>query len=215
LNLYLLIIFLSILVGVFYFFFQTKSLALKEKLNFIFLSLTLTFLVCLALSSVLSNFLLKSDQPHLIHMTAFLPFLFWSYFLLKKNEEKSVALQSWCLAAGLGRFACLVSGCCSGIFLEIFQVQSVPSFYESIFYIVFFFCLLKREKSKQSHLLLLLSYTSFRFLNEFLRADKERGIFFNLSTSQWISICCIAMALFLNAKRPHKNLTFKSLNLFV
>lgn len=72
-----------------------------------------------------------------------------------------------------------------------FPVQLV----ESISCLVIFIILIIIEKKKESAPLLeiyLLSYAVVRFLLEFLRGDTIRGIFWFLSTSQWISLAITA-----------------------
>ena len=50
-----------------------------------------------------------------------------------------------------------------------------------------------RKRSAEADLLriYLTAYAIFRFANEFLRGDEIRGIFFGLSTAQWISMAII------------------------
>ena len=63
----------------------------------------------------------------------------------------------------------------------------------------------RREKWRGALLpLYLLLYSAFRFGDEFLRGDTVRGIWWGLSTSQWISIplfLCAALLLFRWARR--------------
>lgn len=97
-----------------------------------------------------------------------------------------------------GRIGCLLAGCCFGYELSQPIVVNGISFtrfptqiLEAAFEAVLFFTLMVLEKHSRSIPLLkvyLISYACFRFIIEFCRGDEIRGIFFGLSTSQWVSI---------------------------
>ena len=59
-----------------------------------------------------------------------------------------------------------------------------------------------------SSALYLIIYPVMRFFLEFFRGDKERGIYFGLSTAQWISIAIfssvILIIVFKEIKKAHK-----------
>ena len=111
-----------------------------------------------------------------------------------------------------GRIGCLLAGCCYGIesswgvhlYFDADNVYRVPTqLFESFFNIILFIGLLiyERFKIKKGDKYLLLSkylfcYSVFRFFIEFFRGDMIRGIWFGLSTSQWISLIFIAAILF-------------------
>ena len=106
-----------------------------------------------------------------------------------------------------GRIGCFLYGCCFGIeskwgityhnyLFDLKPVQRIPvQLYEAGFNLVLFLILLwleKKGKFKNSILAFyLVMYAMGRFFLEFLRGDTYRGIYFGLSTSQWISIIII------------------------
>ena len=106
-----------------------------------------------------------------------------------------------------GRIGCFLYGCCFGVESKwgilyhnhLFDLEPVRRFpvqlLEAGFNLVIFFLLLwleKKGKFKNSILVLyLFIYALGRFFLEFLRGDTYRGIYFGLSTSQWISIVTI------------------------
>ncbi len=80
--------------------------------------------------------------------------------------------------------------------LGIFEFTRIPvQFLESIAEILLFVLLLIAERKKRGADLLgiyLLAYAVLRFADEFLRGDGIRGIYFGISTAQWISLAIIA-----------------------
>lgn len=98
-----------------------------------------------------------------------------------------------------GRVGCFLSGCCHGVILKrpvtiggvtfiTFPLQLIGAVLE----LALFFVLLhvdKKEKTKHPLLFYyLLLYSIGRFVYEFFRGDTVRGIWFFLSTSQWICV---------------------------
>ena len=122
---------------------------------------------------------------------------------------------------GFARIGCFLGGCCYGIpcsvgfiytrslFPEADGVRRFPvQLLEAAFDFALFLLLhrlSRREKWRGALLpLYLLLYSAFRFGDEFLRGDTVRGIWWGLSTSQWISIplfLCAALLLFRWARR--------------
>lgn len=100
-----------------------------------------------------------------------------------------------------GRIGCFMAGCCYGkelvnpiVIGNYIQINRVPTqLIEVLFEIVIFFILLVLGRNNSTNLLKiqLLSYAVFRFLIEFYRGDEGRGIWFGISTSQWISLFII------------------------
>lgn len=112
-----------------------------------------------------------------------------------------------------GRIGCFLGGCCYGIpssfgftvtenqinpavcGVNRFPVQLI----EAGCNLVIFFVLLKffgKERlSGRMMYIYLLIYPVVRFVLEFFRGDEIRGIWFGLSTSQWISIALFAFAI--------------------
>jgi phosphatidylglycerol:prolipoprotein diacylglycerol transferase len=104
-----------------------------------------------------------------------------------------------------GRIGCFLSGCCFGkasnfgytythsIIEESNGIKRFPvQLLEALINLTIFF-ILSQENTYRKYkgkllLLYLLMYSFSRFLIEFLRGDVYRGIWFHLSTSQWISI---------------------------
>lgn len=107
---------------------------------------------------------------------------------------------------GFGRIGCMLAGCCYGrklrepIFLfGLWELDRIPvQLMEAIY--EFFLCaiLLVSEKHKEvdGMKIYLISYSVFRFFIEFFRGDAVRGIFFGVSTAQWISIFIVVYYLY-------------------
>ena len=113
------------------------------------------------------------------------------------------------LGHAFGRIGCYCAGCCYGmeyhgpgaiVFpegsfapagVELFPVQLTESL--CLFLIAFVMMFLKK-KGKSEHLIeiYLIGYGIVRFILEFLRNDAYRGVYFGISTSQWISILAVA-----------------------
>lgn len=104
-----------------------------------------------------------------------------------------------------GRIGCFLGGCCYGIeskfgftahnelLPEMSDVRRFPiALVESLFNLILFIFLINLFNKKTLHGSLIYLYTIIyaigRFIFEFFRGDIIRGIFFELSTSQWISI---------------------------
>lgn len=109
---------------------------------------------------------------------------------------------------GIGRIGCFLSGCCYGVESKcgfvmhhsiIDEANGVRRFPVQLCEVVFNFALaavlyvLLKKGKLQGKLLnvYLYAYPVFRFLDEFLRGDEYRGIWYGLSTSQWISLLLI------------------------
>lgn len=110
----------------------------------------------------------------------------------------------------VGRVGCFLSGCCygieyKGIFaitytnpviglsgdVSYFPVQLLEAFLDIM--IVIILLIYSRKKRKKFDLLsmYMFLYAILRFCTEFLRGDEIRGLYFSISTSQWISIVLI------------------------
>lgn len=124
---------------------------------------------------------------------------------LYETEEIFVPYIS--LGHAIGRVGCFLAGCCAGIeYQGIFAIHYKNSLIglssgkgyfptqllEAVLNVFISLSLLKSRKSKRKTcdllFLYLLEYSVMRFFVEFLRGDNVRGIYFNLSTSQWISM---------------------------
>lgn len=99
-----------------------------------------------------------------------------------------------------GRIGCFFAGCCYGKEASWgFALQDEPNvlripiqLFESFFLLCIFLILIGLEKREHRSAPLLYAYLFLysicRFVLEFYRGDEVRGIWFGLSTSQWISI---------------------------
>jgi phosphatidylglycerol:prolipoprotein diacylglycerol transferase len=111
-----------------------------------------------------------------------------------------------------GRIGCFLYGCCFGIENSSgFTFQSSPieavngitrlpvQLIEAIYNLLLFILLHKLRNKKpfkdQLFLFYLLFYSTGRFIIEFFRGDAYRGIYFNLSVSQIISIIILIIVL--------------------
>ena len=100
-----------------------------------------------------------------------------------------------------GRIGCFLTGCCygkelttpvqiMGVELTRIPVQLIESAAEFVLFVV----LVIWDKKKDDSDLLrvyLISYALIRFADEFLRGDVVRGIYFGISTAQWISMAIL------------------------
>lgn len=104
-----------------------------------------------------------------------------------------------------GRIGCFLGGCCYGVECEFgfvyhyslapdangvrrFPVQLLEAAFNLCLALVL--CRLFRKKKLEGRLInvYLYAYPAFRFLDEFLRGDAYRGLWWGLSTSQWVSL---------------------------
>lgn len=121
------------------------------------------------------------------------------------------------LGHAIGRIGCFFAGCCRGMKYEgIFSVRynydlfgnvSNEEYFptqllEATMNVFIFLTLLiyRRRKRKVYDLLFLyiFEYAVFRFFIEYFRGDFVRGIYFNISTSQWISILLVVICFVYN-----------------
>lgn len=164
------------------------------------------------ISSLIEDF----SFQRLLNMTLFGGYVFyggllgalggaWLFSKIKKyyiSDVMDFVVPAFVLFHAFGRIGCFMSGCCygfklreqfvfGGLHLNYFPLQLV----ESTFEFIMFFVLSKVGDGKKLKVYLL-SYSVFRFLNEFFRGDAVRGVWFGISTSQIISvmiICVIAV----------------------
>ena len=104
-----------------------------------------------------------------------------------------------------GRIGCFLGGCCYGMecsfgFTYRYAIVEAANgvsrlpvqLFEAVFNFVLFIvlCNFFRKRKYEGWLLhiYLYAYPIFRFVNEFFRGDAYRGIWWGLSTSQWISL---------------------------
>ncbi len=105
-----------------------------------------------------------------------------------------------------GRIGCFLGGCCYGIESEFgftvhnntlvpeindvcrFPTPLLESFGNLVIFLILFAIYKKNRMNGKLVFLYIIIYPCLRFSDEFLRGDTIRGIYFGLSTSQWISI---------------------------
>jgi phosphatidylglycerol:prolipoprotein diacylglycerol transferase len=105
------------------------------------------------------------------------------------------------LSQAFGRIGCFLNGCCygkhySGIFHLDYPVNNVNDtvfpvqLFESVACILLSLLLFTIQTTPKTNklILYLTIYSAIRFLDEFYRGDTIRGLWFGLSTSQWISL---------------------------
>ncbi len=129
-----------------------------------------------------------------------------------------------------GRLGCFLSGCCFGIESKFgfiyrhspieeanhvcrFPVQLVEASFNLLLFFVLSF--LQKKETTKNHLLeiYLVSYAIIRFTLEFFRGDSIRGIWFDVSTSQIISIITLISILILYVVRAIKSKNNKKLKI--
>ena len=117
------------------------------------------------------------------------------------------------LVHGFGRIGCHLAGCCYGIpyggplaviyrhttltaplDIPLFPVQLTEAVAEFALFFLLLYLTLRFYGRKNLLPLYLLLYGLIRFCLEFLRGDAERGHWSMLSTSQWVSLLCILIA---------------------
>lgn len=138
--------------------------------------------------------------------------LFITLKIQKKNIFDYINIYAVVLPLGhaFGRIGCFVSGCCYGIEyngplsytysqamdantplgVSLLPIQLIESFTLFIVFIILLLTYLKCNNKKLPSVLYCYIYPTLRFILEFFRGDRERGIWL-LSTSQWISLFII------------------------
>ena len=112
-----------------------------------------------------------------------------------------LAVPAMPLFHAFGRIGCFLTDCCYGKELEVpisigaIEITRIPvQLIEALAEVVLFIILAIMDKKDKNVNLLkvyLTTYAVIRFFDEFLRGDIVRGIYFGLSTAQWISIIII------------------------
>lgn len=115
------------------------------------------------------------------------------------------------LGHALGRVGCFLSGCCYGkpydgplaviyeptvegnppFGVKLLPIQLIEAFCLVLLYVALEITYFKTKKKGLPFSLYVLSYAVIRFVLEFFRGDKVRGIHGGLSTSQWISLALV------------------------
>ncbi len=119
-----------------------------------------------------------------------------------------------------GRVGCFLAGCCygkklertitilNGIRLERIPIQLIEAIFEFLLFIILT-VIRKKDDNVNILRIYLMSYSAFRFLDEFFRGDEIRGIFFGLSTAQWISLVIWAVYILkaISGKKETRSIT--------
>jgi phosphatidylglycerol:prolipoprotein diacylglycerol transferase len=141
-------------------------------------------------------------------------------YIYTKRQKMDTLLQFDILAVCIplfhffGRIGCFLGGCCYGIESEFgftftqspiefangvnrFPVQLLEAAVLLIIFLVLLQLFNREIQSGNLILLYFLFYGTARFFIEFLRDDFYRGIWGIFSTSQWISVALVTIAVFL------------------
>lgn len=136
-----------------------------------------------------------------------LAFYFIYTLILKKFpiDHSKYLIPGLVFGHAIGRVGCFLAGCCYGAASSshfAFLVDGVSRYpvqmYEAIFLTFIGIVIIKMLKRQSSNdkivTIYLLSYSIFRFLNEYLRGDEIRGILWlDLSSSQWVSVFIVLL----------------------
>lgn len=166
----------------------------------------------------LKNLLLIIPQSGLVFYGGLFGVIFTLCFFTRKNEEYRrkvfcMVVPAMPLFHAFGRIGCFLSGCCYGKSLTTplkigeltftnIPTQLIECFAEILIFIVI--CIIdrrNRENDKDLLKIYLILYAVVRFADEFLRGDMVRGIYFGLSTSQWISLLILLFYLMKTFKK--------------
>ena len=133
-------------------------------------------------------------------------FIYAKQFKISFKELLLILLPVVPLIHAIGRIGCLCAGCCYGMEysgfgsitfhnsplapnnVPLFPMQIVESICNFIIFIIIFITYKNFLGTYKTLALYLILYSIVRFILEFFRGDLIRGIYFSLSTSQWISI---------------------------
>jgi len=140
--------------------------------------------------------------------------IYLKIFKLSISEYADLIAPCVPLAHAIGRVGCFLGGCCYGIEthfgtelnlspvaphnVRLLPVQLIETDVNLLLVLILLIYERRREnkgkdknknnKNGKSMLLYIILYSVSRFVLEFFRGDKERGVFFGVSTSQIISI---------------------------
>lgn len=140
--------------------------------------------------------------------------VYWAKsFKVSLSDFIPVLLPALAIISGFGRLGCFMAGCCYGIEsslpiavvfpvgsiapsgIPLLPVQLFEAAFDLLLFIVMLFATINPKWKDKSLGLYIILYAVMRFCLEFMRGDSIRGIFLGLSTSQWISITAVILAL--------------------
>ncbi len=158
----------------------------------------------------LQNMLMLLFQGGLVFYGGLFGVIFALLIATRKNPDLrsrvfQLAVPAMPLFHVFGRVGCFLAGCCYGIVLPTavsvgfitfvrIPIQLIEALAELLIFIIVMLAA-KAKKSTDLLRLYLTLYACVRFADEFLRGDEIRGIFFGLSTAQWISLVILAFYL--------------------
>ena len=183
------------------FFFSAAGGVIGSKLLF-----AVTQLPWLIGHFTFKNLLLFLPQSGYVFYGGLFGVIFILLLMTRKDRDLRrrvfrLAVPAMPLFHAFGRVGCFLAGCCYGKELAGIKkvgpleftripVQLAEALAETILFVV----ILIVEKKKDCADLLriyLAAYAGIRFADEFLRGDPIRGIYFGLSTAQWISLAIL------------------------
>lgn len=126
------------------------------------------------------------------------------YFSRRLRDFFPVFLPVFPLIHAIGRVGCFAAGCCYGMEadwgiafsnspiapngVKLVPVQLLEAGAELLICFLLLWCAHRWGNSLRLLGVYFLAYAPIRFVLEFFRGDLERGIFWSVSTSQWISL---------------------------
>jgi len=143
--------------------------------------------------------------------------IYMKQYKLPFESIADIATPTLPVAHAIGRIGCFFAGCCYGLpvswgvefnaslsaphDIALMPTQLIESSINIIFALVLY--VLGRYEKFRGKLLYfyIIFYSITRFILEFFRYDAERGVFGFLSTSQYISIILLAIAIFFLVKK--------------
>ena len=152
------------------------------------------------------NLLLLIPQSGLVFYGGLFGVIFTLMWITRNNPDLRervfrLAAPAMPLFHTFGRIGCFLTDCCYGKELETpisigaIEITRIPvQLIEALVELVLFIILVIVDKTSKNVNLLkiyLMTYAVIRFFDEFLRGDTVRGIYFGMSTAQWISILII------------------------
>lgn len=156
----------------------------------------------------LTNLIFLIPKSGLVFYGGLFGVIFMLLFLTRKDLELrsrvfKMVVPAMPLFHVFGRIGCFLSGCCygkeieGGLIIGFFEFHRIPIQLIEAFceFIIFIIVLTVRKKKPDTNLLrvYLVIYAIVRFTDEFFRGDLIRGIYFGLSTAQWISLIILTV----------------------